>query len=74
MAHEQNKSRFPNLLRTFRDSRNCGGISIRGIYLETAEDGFVEAPADMAEEMAAHGFLAEARPSIETVGKRRASK
>ena len=50
-------SKFPNTQRSFHDTRGAGGISVRGFYLESDKDGLVEAPADLAEEMAPHGFV-----------------
>ena len=50
-------SKFPNTQRFYQDSRKCGGISVRGFYLETDKDGLVEAPADLADEIFPHGFV-----------------
>ena len=64
-------SRFPNTQRTYKDTRKCGGISVRGFYLETDADGFIEAPADLAEEIEPHGFLPMERPApVQQSGRR----
>lgn len=43
----------------FKDTRGCGGITVRGIQLESDEDGFVEGPPDLAADIEPHGFVAE---------------
>lgn len=55
-------NKFPNQNVTFFDSRRCGGVSVRGFFLETDDDGFVEAPPALADELAPHGFLRKDRP------------
>lgn len=51
-------SKFPKQTQVlFLDTMNRGGISVRGIQLET-EDGIIEGPADLAEEIRPHGFIA----------------
>lgn len=56
-------SKFPNTTTTFFDSRKCGVISVRGFMLEPDEDGFIEGPADMADEIEPHGFVPMERPA-----------
>jgi hypothetical protein len=53
----KNMSKFQQQEVTFFDDRGCGGVSVRGIYLETDSDGCVEGPADIEREIAPHGFV-----------------
>ncbi len=55
-------SKIPNTSTTFKDTFGRGKILIRGWTLEADEDGFIECPPDFASELAAHGFLPQARP------------
>jgi hypothetical protein len=46
----------------YKDTRGSGSISIHGIELHADEDGFIEAPASLAAELAPHGFVKADRP------------
>lgn len=59
-------SKFSQSDVTFKDTRKAGGISVRGIQVETDEDGFIEAPADLAKEIEPHGFIRADRPTAES--------
>ena len=63
------QNKFPNTNRFFKDTRKTGGISVRGFYLEPDADGFIEAPADLADEIFPHGFVPMDRPAQQQ-GKR----
>ena len=54
---------FPNTLQTYKDTKNCGSISVRGFLLQVDEDGFIEGPPDLAADIAPHGFLPMPRPA-----------
>jgi hypothetical protein len=41
----------------FQDTRKYGGITVRGIELQTDQEGFIEGPADLENEIAPHGFI-----------------
>jgi hypothetical protein len=41
----------------YQDTRKSGGISIRGVELQTDADGFIEGPADLEKDIAPHGFI-----------------
>lgn len=41
----------------FKDTRGAGVIVVRGIELQSDEDGFVEGPAELEREIAPHGFI-----------------
>ena len=60
-------STYPNSLRTYKDTFKKGSISVRGFTLETDEDGFIEGPPDIANDIAPHGFVPMARP-VKTLG------
>jgi hypothetical protein len=56
------KSQFPNTNVSFKDTLNCGAISLRGFMLECDEDGFIEGPADIEQDIKPHGFVKMERP------------
>lgn len=62
-------SKFPNQSTTFKDTLGAGGITVRGFYLETDEDGFIEGPLEIADEIKSHGFLPMERPAPQSSGK-----
>lgn len=55
-------SKFPNQSTPFKDTLGAGGVTVRGFYLESDEDGFIEGPIEIADEIAPHGFLPQERP------------
>ena len=59
----EDKSKFPSSTISFKDTLKTGGITVRGFYLETDPDGFIEGPREIAAEIAPHGFVPEARPA-----------
>lgn len=61
-------SSFPSGLTTFKDTKGCGRIVVRGFTLEVDEDGFIEAPADVAREIEPHGFIQQGRPAKQPLG------
>ena len=64
-------NKFPNVHRTYKDTKNCGGISVRGFVLESDGQGFIEAPADLAVELEPHGFVPMERPVTQTITARK---
>ena len=69
--HPQAAHQFPNQLTTFKDTLNKGSISVRGFNLTCDADGFVEGPADLARDIAPHGFLPMPRPApVKAQGKK----
>lgn len=62
-------SKFPNTNVRYADTRECGGITVRGIQLETGSDGFIEGPADLAPEVEPHGFVREDKLNVEQRAK-----
>ena len=49
---------------TFKDTRNAGGVSVRGFYLESDAQGYIEAPRELRSELEPHGFLLQERPAV----------
>lgn len=52
-----NQNRFPNSQVRFRDTYEAGSITVRGIELQTDENGYVEGPPDLEKDIEAHGFV-----------------
>ena len=55
-------SKYPGNV-TYKDTKGCGALTVRGFELHTDPDGYIEAPADVAAEIAPHGFIREDRPT-----------
>lgn len=53
------RSSFNSSQVRYADTKGAGGITVRGFELETDEDGYIEAPPDLAADIAPHGFHQE---------------
>ena len=57
-------SKFPvNTNVPFKDTENRGSISVHNVLLTVDEEGFIEAPASVAEDIKPHGFIRMQRPA-----------
>ena len=54
---------FPTNSATYKDTQGKGRIVVRGYTLTADDQGFIEAPADIADEILPHGFVKAQRPA-----------
>jgi len=57
-------SKFPvNTNVTYKDTEGRGSISVHNVLLTIDEEGFIEAPANVEEDIKPHGFVRMNRPA-----------
>ena len=50
-------NRFPTSMVLYKDTRKCENITVRNIELRADDNGIIEGPADLKDEISPHGFI-----------------